>query len=137
LIDEQKQVYETAVALARTSTLNNKNVFIVEGGPGTGKSVVAINLLVQLSKLGVNTQYVSKNAAPRAVYHSKLTKSFTKSEITNLFKGSGSYFDLERNAFDVLIADEAHRLNEKSGLFKNLGHNQVKEILKSSICSIF
>jgi DUF2075 family protein len=123
--------------LGRISTVNNKNVLIVEGGPGTGKSVVAINLLVQLSKLGLNTQYVSKNAAPRAVYHSKLTKSFKKSEIVNLFKGSGSYVDLERNTFDVLIADEAHRLNEKSGLFKNLGHNQIKEILRAATFSVF
>lgn len=34
-------------------------------------------------------------------------------------------------------ADEAHRLNEKSGLFSNLGENQVKEIINSSLCSVF
>jgi len=51
MIDEQKLVYETALSLARESNTGNKNVLIVEGGPGTGKSVVAINLLVALTKL--------------------------------------------------------------------------------------
>ncbi len=89
---------------------------IVEGGPGTGKSVLAINLLVALSKLGLVCQYVSKNAAPRAVYESKLTGVLRKTEISNLFSGSGAFTESEGNCFDVLIVDEAHRLNEKSGV---------------------
>lgn len=137
MIDEQKVIFETAMALAQQSSVNNKNVLIVEGGPGTGKSVVAINLLAKITKKGLLTQYVSKNAAPRAVYLSKLTKGTKKSVISNLFKGSGSYVDIEPNTFDVLIVDEAHRLNEKSGMFKNLGFNQVREIIRASKCSVF
>ena len=49
MIDDQKLVYETALQLAKRSTTSQKNVLIVEGGPGTGKSVVAINLLVELT----------------------------------------------------------------------------------------
>jgi len=49
MIDDQKLVYEAALNLAQTSTVKDKHVLIVEGGPGTGKSVVAINLLVQLT----------------------------------------------------------------------------------------
>ena len=60
-----------------------------------------------------------------------------KSAISNLFTGSGSFHSLESNSFDVLIVDEAHRLNEKSGMFKNIGENQIKEIIKSSKLSIF
>ncbi len=137
LIDDQKLIYETAIALARRSSDKNKHVLIVEGGPGTGKTVVAVNLLVALTKSGLLTQYVTKNAAPRAVYESKLTGTLKKTHISNMFKGSGSYVDTDRNAFDALIVDEAHRLNEKSGLFNNLGENQVKEIINASKCSIF
>ncbi len=54
-----------------------------------------------------------------------------------MFSGSGAFTESEVNIFDVLIVDEAHRLNEKSGMFKNLGENQVKEIIKSSKFSIF
>jgi hypothetical protein len=137
MIDDQKIVYETALSLARKSSKSNKNVLIVEGGPGTGKSVVAINLLVQITKLGLNTQYVTKNAAPRAVFESKLTRTLKKTEISNMFTGSGSYIGCDSNTFDCLIVDEAHRLNEKSGMFKNLGENQIKEIIEASKSSIF
>lgn len=137
LIDDQKLVYETALALAKRSSKLEKNVLIVHGGPGTGKSVVAINLLATLTKLGLLAQYVTKNAAPRTVYESKLTGVLRKTEISNLFSGSGSFIELEKNTFDTLIVDEAHRLNEKSGMFKNLGENQIKEIIDAATCSIF
>ena len=137
LIDDQKVVHETAVSLAKQSSETNKNVLIVEGGPGTGKSVIAINLLVNLTKLGLVCQYVTKNAAPRAVYASKLTGTLKKTQYNNLFKGSGGYFNAEENEIDVLIVDEAHRLNLKSGLFGNLGENQVLEIINASKFSVF
>lgn len=137
LIDDQKVVYETAISLALRSSESKKNVLIVEGGPGTGKSVVAINLLVELTKKGLFTQYVSKNAAPRTVYEAKLKGTFKKTEISNLFSGSGAFIDCEPNRFDALIVDEAHRLNEKSGMFRNLGENQIKEIISASKFAIF
>lgn len=137
MIDEQKIVYESAMDLARKSNAENKNVLIVEGGPGTGKSVVAINLLVGITNLAKVVQYVSKNAAPRAVYASKFTKTLTKTRFSNLFKGSGAFTDTTKNIFDALVVDEAHRLNEKSGLYSNLGENQVKEIISASKFSVF
>ena len=138
MLDEQKLVYETAIKLAKESSPTNKNVLIVQGGPGTGKSVVAVNLLVNIiQQLRLVAQYITKNAAPRAVYEAKLTGSMRKSAISNLFTGSGSFHSLESNAFDVLVVDEAHRLNAKSGMFKNIGENQVKEIIKSSKLAIF
>lgn len=137
MIEDQKIVYETALSLTRTATKEKKNVLIVEGGPGTGKSVVAINLLVAITKAGLNTQYVTKNAAPRGVFEAKLAGTLKKTEISNLFTGSGSFIGVPQNTFDALIVDEAHRLNEKSGMFKNLGENQIKEIIEAAKCSIF
>ena len=137
MIDDQKLVYETAMKLTQASTVKDKHVLIVEGGPGTGKSVVAINLLVQLTNKRLVTQYITKNAAPRDVYAAVLTGSYTKSHISNLFSGSGKYTECDPNVFDALIVDEAHRLNEKSGMFQNLGENQIKEIIQSSKFSIF
>ncbi len=137
MIDDQKVVYETALRLAKESTDNNKNVLIVEGGPGTGKSVLAINLLVEITKLQLVTQYVTRNSAPREVYEAKLTGSMKKSHITNMFSGSGSYHSVDANAYDCLIVDEAHRLNAKSGMFSNLGENQILEIIRASKFSLF
>lgn len=137
LIDDQKVVYENALAIAKRTSDKRKEVFIVEGGPETGKSIVAINLLVALSKMGLVCRYVSKNAAPRAVYESKLTGVLRKTGISNLFSGSGAFVEATQDAFDVLIVDEAHRLNEKSGLYGNLGENQVKEVINAAKCTIF
>jgi DUF2075 family protein len=137
LIDDQKLVYETALELARHSKTGQKNVLIVNGGPGTGKSVVAINLLVEFTRHKLVTQYVTKNSAPRAVYEAKLVGSMTKSRISNLFVGSGQFTETKRNEFDALIVDEAHRLNEKSGMFQNKGENQIKELIHTAAFSVF
>lgn len=137
MIDDQKLVYESALKMARTSKNGKKQVLIVEGGPGTGKSVVAINLLANLTKEGMVAKYVSKNAAPRAVYTTKLKGIVKSSSINNLFGGSGSFIECERNLFDALIVDEAHRLNLKSGLFQNMGDNQIVEIINASKFSVF
>lgn len=137
MIDEQKVVFEEAMSLSKkTIETGEKQVLIVEGGPGTGKSVVGINLLVKLTNEELVVQYVTRNAAPRDVYEQKLKGDYRKSEITNLFKGSGSYIDTKKNEFDVLVVDEAHRLNEKTGMFKK-GKHQVKEIINSSKLSVF
>lgn len=137
MIDDQKVVYETALQLAAKSSEKDKHVLIIEGGPGTGKSVVAINLLVELTKKQLLTKYVTRNAAPRDVYESKLTKSFRKSHISNLFSGSGAFTETEPNLFDTLVVDEAHRLNAKSGMYQNKGENQIKEIIHSAKFSVF
>lgn len=132
LLDDQKVVYETAVEMAKKAQTGEKQVLVVEGGPGTGKSVVAINLLVNLTNMGIATQYVSKNVAPRDVYRTKLLGNFRKSYINNLFTGSGCFIEAPRNTFGALVVDESHRLNEKSGLFNNKGENQIKEIIRAS-----
>lgn len=138
MIDDQKLVYETALQMARNSYRDGKKrVLIVKGGPGTGKSVLAVNLLVKLTNENMVCSYVTKNAAPRNVYATKLSGDFRKTRINNLFKGSGAFVESATNEFDVLIVDEAHRLNAKSGMFQNLGENQIKEIIKASKFSIF
>ncbi|ADC51474.1 DEAD-like helicase domain fused to uncharacterized conserved domain protein [Alkalihalophilus pseudofirmus OF4] len=138
MIDEQKVVYEQAIHMANTAIrTGEKQVLIVRGGPGTGKSVLAINLLVELTNQNKVCQYVTKNAAPRNIYANKLKQDFRKGHIDNLFKSSGSYIEAPENEFDTLIVDEAHRLNEKSGMFQHLGENQIKEIINCSKFSIF
>ena len=137
LIDDQKAVYEAALAGGGTATANKPKTLIIEGGPGTGKSVIAINLLVALTSKGLVCKYVSKNAAPRAVYEAKLTGTMKKTAIGNLFSGSGAFMEAPKDFFDVLIVDEAHRLNEKSGFYGTDGENQIKEIINSAKCTIF
>ena len=136
LIDDQKVAHESILA-ADARAARKKQVVIVQGGPGTGKSVIAINLLGALIARKRNARYVSKNAAPRAVYEAKLTGTFTKTRIGNLFCGSGAFVNDEADTYDTLIVDEAHRLNEKSGLYRNLGDNQVRELIQAARCTVF
>ena len=95
LIDEQKVAYETVKKLVEKSLKEinkgvsefNKYTVIIKGGPGTGKSVVAIQLLCDLINKGYSANYVTKNAAPRDVYFAKLRQNKYKlNYIKNLFK---------------------------------------------------
>ena len=138
LIDEQKVVYESILSIIKRSMESGKkHVCIIQGGPGTGKSVISVNLLVECIKRGLMAQYVTRNSAPREVYLAKLKGRRRSVSAKELFKPSGSYVHCASNSIDVLIADEAHRLSEKSGMFSNLGEDQVKEIINASLCSIF
>lgn len=138
LIDDQKVVFERIMELSRKCENDGKKrVLIARGGPGTGKTVIAINLLARLTQEGVFAQYCSKNSAPRLVYSKKLKGHRTKSSIDNMFKGSGSYVDAPKDAVGAILADEAHRLNEKSGLYGNQGVNQIHEIIHAARLSVF
>ena len=142
-IDEQQVAFSVIQDLILKSYgKKTKHTIIVKGGPGTGKTVIARNLLSDLicdkKKEGLNVCYVSKNAAPRNVYAKRLIQdNFRMSYISNLFKGSGSFVDAKENEFDCILADEAHRLNARSGLYGNQGENQIKEIIHASKVSVF
>ena len=139
LLDSQKLVFEDVMyRIRRLNTDSGKRVFIIKGGPGTGKSVVAIRLLAEAVAMGMNAAYVSKNSAPRNVYQMKLAEDGKKKAlIDGLFLGSGCFVNDVKDAYDVLIADEAHRLNRKSGIFGNKGENQIKEIINAARISVF
>ncbi len=137
LIDEQKTAYETIRARVKSVSPGERLALIVKGGPGTGKSVIAVNALVSLLDDGLNVRYVTKNAAPRAVYQSKLKGRRSSASVANLFISSDSFHALEPDTYDVLLVDEAHRLVEKSGFYRNLGENQIKEIIRSARVSVF
>ncbi len=138
LLDEQKVIMEEISKYAYMSfTDNKKRVMIIKGGPGTGKSVLAINALGELLSIGLMGAYVSKNMAPRAVYKTMVLNGDKKISINELFKGSGFFFRDKGNKYDFLLIDEAHRLQEKSGLHNNIGENQIKEIINAARLSVF
>lgn len=136
LLDDQKTVLERIVQATHKSQRGRKEVLIVNGGPGTGKSVIAINALARLTGEQGNARYVTPNAAPRAVIKSKLQSEMPNARIDELFSGSASYVGVKRDNYDLLLVDEAHRLKLRSQYVKG-GENQIKEILNSSRTSVF
>lgn len=113
LLDEQRLAFRTVLhAVQRAGRGNRKEVVIVSGGPGSGKSVIALSLLGELSRLGYR------------VTHATGSKSFTQtlrkyagrgsSRLKKLFTYFNSYMRAEANDLDVLVCDEAHRIRRTS-----------------------
>ena len=138
MIDTQKVAFEKILnALKKYEQTNQKQVVIVEGGPGTGKSVIAVNLLHKVIAEHKLAAYITKNRAPRNVFYRKLVDGGMGAKNVNaLFKSSSSFADIKENQFDMLIVDEAHRLNLTGGIFSH-SQNQVKEIISASKVSVF
>lgn len=136
LLDDQKTVLEKIVATATKAQVDEKQVIIIKGGPGTGKSVISINALARLSGLRMNARYITPNQAPRTVFEKKLKSVLSNGEIHDLFSGSGSYVGVERDSYDALIVDEAHRLKLRTQYAKG-GVNQIKEIIDAARTSVF
>lgn len=139
MIDSQNIIYNYSISHAiETVASKKKNVIIVKGGPGTGKSVLAIRLLVELNSRGMTCFYVTKNANPRNVYSTMLRGKYTQKYINHLFQYSGKFVDSLSNELDCVLADEAHRLTAKTQRGRIIvGENQVKEIINAAKLSIF
>ncbi len=134
LIDDQKIAYEKAVDSALHAT--KKSVLIIKGGPGTGKSVISMNVLGGILSGEKNVAFVAPNASFRNVLLQSLAKENKSARIKHLFKGSACFHDVEQHTYDVLIVDEAHRLKNKSA-YQYQGDNQVEDLIKSSFVTIF
>ena len=139
LLDEQIVIYDMCLkTMSQCLADGKKRTIVIQGGPGTGKSVLAVNLLMEFLKRELNTSYVTKNSAPREAFLSILTHSNVKKmvEIKQLFRSPFNLASCPQNAYDCLIVDEAHRLVKKMyGDWS--GENQVKESINASLFTIF
>ena len=139
LLDDQVIVYDMCKKIMQQCLKDfQKRTIIIRGGPGTGKSVLAINLLKDFISQGYNASYATKNSAPRNAYLKLLSKSDLKKQvkIEQLFRSPFGLCNLSQNFYDCLIVDEAHRLVKKMyGDFH--GQNQVKECINASLFTIF
>ena len=139
LLDEQAVVYDMCIKTMNQCLKDlKKRTIIIQGGPGTGKSVLAINLLKQYITKGLNASYVTKNSAPREAYLKLLSKSDLKKEVNikQLFRSPFGLCKTPSNFYDCLIVDEAHRLvKQMYGDFQ--GQNQIKECINASLLTIF
>ncbi|HEX6852983.1 MAG TPA: DNA/RNA helicase domain-containing protein, partial [Candidatus Polarisedimenticolaceae bacterium] len=138
LLDEQLVVYERVLATARRGFDDRrKTVLIVRGGPGTGKSVIAMNLLGDLSLGGFNAQYATGSRA-----FTETLKKIIGTRGSSQFKYFNNYAEADVNAIDVLICDEAHRIRETSSnrytpKEKRSTKPQVDELLDASKVCVF
>ena len=136
LLDEQVVAFHTICK--ELERINKKKTIIVKGGPGTGKSVISFKVLHKLIDRRLNAKFVAPNEAFREVMVKKLVASKVDraNNIKPLFGGSGTFFGVPLNAYDVLVVDEAHRLKGK-GAYMYRGENQIKDIIHASRLNVF
>ena len=113
LLDEQQVAYSmTMNALRNAEDSNTKTAVIITGGPGTGKSVIALSLLGELSRRGKSTLHATGSKAFRNSLR-KIAGSRAP-QVQKLFSYFNSFMTAEKNSLDVVICDEAHRIRETS-----------------------
>ncbi|MFT9670314.1 DNA/RNA helicase domain-containing protein [Streptomyces rhizosphaericola] len=141
LLDEQRLAYETVMAAVRRARqADHKQVVVVTGGPGSGKSVIALSVLGDLYRRGV------------PALHATGSQSFTKTmrkiagtrkpEVQRLFRYFNSFMEAEPNDLDVLVCDEAHRLRKTSAnrytkATLRTGRPQVAELMAAARVPVF
>ncbi|WP_181763979.1 DUF2075 domain-containing protein [Streptomyces albidus (ex Kaewkla and Franco 2022)] len=141
LLDEQQVAYRSVLnAVRRAKQSDCKEVVVVTGGPGTGKSVIALSLLGELYRQGV------------PALHATGSQSFTKTmrkvagtrkrAVQELFKYFNSFMTTEKNSLDVLICDEAHRIRETSAnrytpAAHRTGRRQIDELIDVARVPVF
>lgn len=138
LLDEQLVVYDKVLTILRTGVHNRrKQVVIVRGGPGTGKSVVALNLMADLLVQGHSTHYVTGSKA-----FTETLRQVVGSRGGSLFRYFNSYVDADPGAIDVLVMDEAHRIRATSNnrftkAAKRSTGPQIDELLAAGKVAVF
>ncbi|WP_017380474.1 DUF2075 domain-containing protein [Paenisporosarcina sp. TG-14] len=140
LLDEQKVAYEKVLSIYRGLDLasDEKHTILIKGGPGTGKSVIGLNLMNFLLGENATIEYITPNQAFREILRKKLIGTSEFVEIRSLFKGSASYVETPNNYFNVLVCDEAHRLKNQGHMKRKIeGENQATQIIRASRVSVF
>ncbi|QWB25964.1 MULTISPECIES: DUF2075 domain-containing protein [Streptomyces] len=141
LLDEQQVAYRKVLnAVRKAQQSDHKEVVVITGGPGTGKSVIALSLLGELYRRGI------------PALHATGSQSFTKTmrkvagvrkrEVQDLFKYFNSFMATEKNSLDVLVCDEAHRIRETSAnrytpAARRTGKRQIDELIDVAKVPVF
>lgn len=159
LIDEQKLAYETIMRAVRKATKKQKRCVIISGGPGTGKSVVAVTALANILREYTNDDEKRnvRLVAPTSSFRTAITTVLSSGGRTReekrenkrlaqcFFSGSKDFFSpdqndpekesKDKNYYHCLICDEAHRLHSHQNFYR--GKNQIEDIIYAACVSVF
>ncbi len=138
LIDDQIAAYNAIMHKTKQLTkTNKKSIVIVKGGPGTGKSVIALEVMGELLRQGKKVMHATGSSA-----FTNTLRKVVGIRAKNLFKFFNSFMTAQPNSFDVLVCDEAHRIRETSAnrytpKTQKTGLPQVNELLQVAKLNIF
>ena len=142
----EDQIVARNLILDRINNFNGtkKNVIVVKGGPGTGKTVIALHILAILAgdkKQRHNIRFATKSKPLLEGIKNQLPKdSKAKLLFSNLSQMLPA--NCEKNSIDVLIIDEAHRIvnnpnNQYMPKEMRTDKNQIQTLIDASEISIF
>ena len=139
LVDEQLVAYNSILASVRRGQRrkDEKSVVVVAGGPGTGKSLIALNLMGTLSRSGLNVQHATGSKAFTSNIW-RVLGSRSKAQV----KYFNSFASTPAGSIDVLLADEAHRIRSSSNnrftpKSKKSQLSQIDELVAVAKTSVF
>ncbi|MFM0042537.1 DUF2075 domain-containing protein [Paraburkholderia sediminicola] len=138
LLDEQQVAFDAVMTAARRGVHDRqKQIIIIKGGPGTGKSVLAINLVASLLSSHYSTHYVTGSKA-----FTETLRKIIGSRGQELFTYTNGYVDAQADSVDVLVTDEAHRIRDVSSnrftpANKKSGLKQLEELIAAARVSVF
>ncbi|MFD3683878.1 DNA/RNA helicase domain-containing protein [Nocardiopsis sp. NPDC058631] len=141
LLDEQHIAFRTVMhAVERAHEEDRKTAVIISGGPGSGKSVIALSLLGELSRKGISTMHATGSKAFTTTMRKVAGKRSPR--VQELFKYFNSFMEASKNQFEVLICDESHRIRETSAnrytkATLRTGRSQVDELLSAARVPVF
>ena len=135
LLDDQLVVYDSIHSIVTKGLFKKKkHTVIVTGGPGTGKSVIALQLMANLAVKGINTAYATGSRS-----FTQTLRKIVGSRYSSFFKYFMSFYKDAPDSYDVLILDEAHRIRERTVVFRQYSGDipQVEEIIDAARVSLF
>ncbi|RLP93451.1 DUF2075 domain-containing protein [Micromonospora sp. CV4] len=141
LLDDQRLAYDHVLrAVQESHAGNHKEIILVVGGPGTGKSVIAIELLGALSRMGTRTVHATGSKSFTTTLREQL--GVTNRRAKQVFTYFNNYGHLTPNDIDVLIADEAHRIRQTSNhrftpRDRKSTISQVEELIRAANVPVF
>ena len=139
LLDQQKVAFEVVLrAVEHAKRADAKEAVIITGGPGTGKSVIAVALLGELAKRGLNVSHATGSRSFTTTLQKMVARRFKG--VSALFRYTNQFGDAERNSMDVLIVDEAHRIRLVTSypfMKKKSGIPQADELVRAARVPVF
>ncbi len=138
LLDEQQVVFSQVMAAVESAMSDNrKHIFLVHGGPGTGKSVLALNLLGALSSKGYNAQHATGSKA-----FTRTLQKIVGGQAAQQFRYFNNFGQAKPNDVDVVLCDEAHRIRATSNhrftkVALRSDRPQIQEIIEAARISVF
>jgi len=138
LIDDQIATYNSIMHRVKMITkTKEKSLVIIKGGPGTGKSVIALEVMGELLRQGKKVMHATGSSA-----FTNTLRHIVGMRSKHFFKFFFNFTKEPENSIDVLICDEAHRIRKDSNdygvpaQFKSKDP-QIDDLIRPAKLSIF